>query len=139
MSQFTAQLRVLTRLACLIGVGVLLAGCPGVQTVSNASPNGIGGGATTTATTPATTGMATLSWAAPALNTDGTIANDLVGYHIHYGTSAAALALTIDVSGARTTTYTITGLTAGTYYFAVNAYNSLGVEGLTSGTVSKTL
>ena len=137
MIQFTAKQRVLTRLVCLIGAGVLLAGCPGVQTMSSTSPNGIGGGATTT--TPATAGMATLSWAAPALNTNGTIANDLSGYNIHYGTNATALSLTVAVSGARTTSYTIGGLAPGTYYFAVNAYNSLGVEGLASNTVSKTI
>jgi len=134
MIQFTAKQRALTRLACLIGAGVLLAGCPGVQTMSSTSPNGIGGGATTT-----TAGMATLSWAAPALNTNGTIANDLSGYNIHYGTNATTLSLTVAVSGARTTSYTITGLAPGTYYFAVNAYNSLGVEGLASNTVSKTI
>src|SRR6185437_145652 len=35
---------------------------------------------------PATSGTATVSWTAPATNTDGSGLTDLAGYHLHYGT-----------------------------------------------------
>ena len=37
------------------------------------------------------TGSATLSWTAPALNSDGSQLTDLAGYHIYYGTSPSSL------------------------------------------------
>lgn len=85
------------------------------------------------------TGAATLSWTAPALNTNGSILSDLAGYHIYYGTSASALSQEADVAGAAATSYTVSGLNTGTYYFAVTAYSSQGTESMPSPTVSKTI
>ena len=78
---------------------------------------------------PAGTGpaTATLSWTAPTENTDGTPATHLAGYHIFYGTSPSKLTNTVTVAGAAATTFEITGLAEGTYYFAVVAYNSAGL------------
>jgi hypothetical protein len=84
-------------------------------------------------------GSATLIWSAPTENTDGTPVTDLVGYRVHYGTSMSALTQLIEVSGAATTTYVVSGLSSGTYYFAVSAYNSLGNEGPFSNIATKTL
>jgi hypothetical protein len=84
-----------------------------------------------------TSGTATLSWAAPTENTNGSALADLAGYRIYYGTSADALTQVIDV--ANVTTYVVTGLTAGTYYFAVAAYSSTGAQGGMSDTASKTI
>lgn len=84
-------------------------------------------------------GSATLSWTAPALNTDGTPVSGLAGYHIYYGTSAAALNSAIDVPGAATTEYEISNLGSGTYYFIVIAYNSLGLDSGPSNQASKTI
>ena len=86
-----------------------------------------------------TAGTVSLSWAAPTENTNGTAVTDLAGYHIHYGTSASALSSEIDVPGAATTSYEISNLSAGTYYFTVSAYNSLGVESAPSGEASQTI
>jgi hypothetical protein len=83
-------------------------------------------------------GTATLVWTAPTQNTDGTPLTNLAGYHVHYGTDAS-LADTIDVGDPTATTYVVDGLSAGTYYFAVSAYNSFGVEGARSNVASKTL
>ena len=94
---------------------------------------------TTSKSNPSPTLSVTLSWTAPALNTNGTILNDLMGYHIHYGTSASALTQTVAVYGAATTTGVVANLTAGTYYFAVSAYTSAGTESAPSATVSKTI
>jgi hypothetical protein len=66
-------------------------------------------------------GTATLSWSPPTTNLDGTPVTPIAGYTIYYGTSATALTHTAAVSGAGTTTYTVTHLTAGTWYFAVSA------------------
>jgi len=82
-------------------------------------------------------GSATLSWQAPTKNVDGTPVAGLAGYRIHYGPSITELNQLIEVSGAGSTTYVVTGLTSGTYYFAVSAYNSFGVEGALSNIASK--
>jgi hypothetical protein len=63
----------------------------------------------------------------------------LTGYRVYYGTSADALTKTIDVSGAAVTSYEITNLTSGTYYFAVAALAASGAESSLSDTASKTI
>ena len=85
------------------------------------------------------TGSATLSWTPPTENTDGTPVTDLAGYHIFYGTSANAMTTTITVADAAETSYVVGGLAPGTYYFAVVAYNSDGMESPESNVGSKTI
>jgi hypothetical protein len=87
----------------------------------------------------ASTGTATLSWAAPTTNTNGTPLTDLSGYYINYGTSASALTNEIKITSATTTSYEITNLATGTWYFTVNAYTSDGVESAASGIAEKTI
>jgi hypothetical protein len=91
------------------------------------------------APTPATTGSATLSWTAPTENTDGTPISGLAGYHIYYGTSANALTTTITISDPTETSFVVSGLAPGTYYFTVVAYNSAGVDSAQSNMGSKTI
>jgi Putative Ig domain len=88
---------------------------------------------------PATSGTATLTWIAPTTNTDGSALTDLAGYHIYYGTSPSALSTVIDIANPATTTYTIASLTSGTWYFAVNAYTTSGLESSLSNTGSKSI
>jgi len=85
------------------------------------------------------TGSATLDWSRPTENADGSPLTNLAGYYVHYGTSDTSLTQTIDVADASATTYVVSGLTSGTYYFAVSAYNSLGFEGAWSNIAGKTL
>ena len=92
------------------------------------------------ATAPApTTGSAALSWIAPTTNTNGTPITDLSGYHIYYGTEADALTSSVNVPGPSSTTYTVTGLSPGTYFFSVVAYNAEGVDSPQSNLESKTI
>jgi hypothetical protein len=88
---------------------------------------------------PATGGTATLIWAAPTENTDGTPLTDLAGYHIHYGTSPGALTTTITVTGATVTSYVVSGLAPGAYYFAIDAYNSTSVDSAQSNVGNTTI
>jgi hypothetical protein len=86
-----------------------------------------------------TTGSAALSWTAPTHNTDGTPITNLAGYHIYYGVSASAMTSTITVADAAETSYVVGGLAPGTYYFAVVAYNSAGMDSSKSNVGSKTI
>ena len=88
---------------------------------------------------PPTSGTATLSWLAPTTNTDGAPLTDLAGYVIYYGTSATALSGTIQLTSVGLQTYVIPNLTPGTWYFAVKAVASTGVESALSVIVTKTI
>jgi Putative Ig domain len=85
------------------------------------------------------TGSATLSWTAPTENTDGTPLTDLAGYHIYYGTSAGAWTSTITILSATETSYIVSGLASGTYYFTVVAFNTEGIDSADSNVGSKTI
>jgi hypothetical protein len=63
----------------------------------------------------------------------------LSGYTIYYGTTEGALTQSVVVSGASTLTYTITGLTTGTWYFAVAADAEDGTQSAMSEIGSKTI
>jgi hypothetical protein len=63
----------------------------------------------------------------------------LSGYHIYYGTTEGALNQSIIVSGAGTTSYEITGLSSGIWYFAVAAMAKDGTESAPSNVGSKTI
>jgi hypothetical protein len=58
---------------------------------------------------------------------------------IHYGTSPAAMTESVSVSGSATTTYKLTGLTAGTWYFDLVAVAADGTESAPSAVESKTI
>jgi putative Ig domain-containing protein len=85
------------------------------------------------------TGSASLAWAAPTHNTDGSPITGLAGYHIYYGTDQSAPSQTVDVPGATATSYVVQALAPGTYYFTVVAYNSLGVDSTDSNVAVKTI
>jgi hypothetical protein len=85
------------------------------------------------------TGSATLSWTPPTRNTDGTTLSNLAGYKIYYGTSSSSLSKTVQISNPGVSSYVIDNLSPATYYFAVKAYNTAGVESQLSNTASKTI
>jgi hypothetical protein len=77
-------------------------------------------------------GTATLSWAAPTTNTNGTPVTPLKGYTIYYGTSESSMSKSLVVSGGASTTCEISGLTAGLWYFAIAADAQNGTQSPTS-------
>jgi Putative Ig domain len=85
------------------------------------------------------TGSASLSWTAPTQNTDGTPIVGLAGYHIYYGTSAGAMTTTVTLTDPTVTSFVVSGLASGTYYFTIVAYNSAGMDSSESNTASKTI
>jgi hypothetical protein len=82
---------------------------------------------------------ATVNWVAPTRNTDGTTLSDLASFKVIYGRSASDLSSTKAVSDPRATSTVLSGLTAGTWYFAVRAVNSAGRESAPSNTATKTI
>jgi hypothetical protein len=88
---------------------------------------------------PAALGSATLSWNAPTQNTDGTPLTDLAGYTIYYGSSPNALMQNIQVANAGATSYVVSNLSSGTYFFTVAANASDGTQSAQSSVGSKTI
>lgn len=73
---------------------------------------------------------ATLSWNPSA-------GPNLAGYSVYFGTSSGSYGTSIDVGNQ--TTYTVTGLGNGTYYFAVTAYDTFGNQSDFSNEAIKTI
>jgi fibronectin type III domain protein len=86
-----------------------------------------------------TSGNATLSWQAPTTDTNGAPLTDLSGYRIYYGTDASNLSDTVQLTSVGIQTYVIDNLAPGTWYFAIKAETSTGVESALSSIVSKTI
>lgn len=89
---------------------------------------------------PPSAGNATVSWAPPTQNTNGSTLTNLAGYRILYGkTRGGPYSSNITLTNPSLSTYVVENLTAGTYYFVVTARNSTGVESAYSNEASKTI
>jgi hypothetical protein len=86
-----------------------------------------------------TTGTAAVSWVAPTQNTNGTALTNLAGFKIYYGTNSGSLTQVAQIASAGATDYVVSGLTSGTWYFAVTSYTSDGTESAQSTLSSKTI
>jgi hypothetical protein len=73
-------------------------------------------------------GAVTLNWDAPTQNTNQTLLTDLAGYRIAYGNAPTALTQSVQVANPSVTTWLVENLPAGTWYFAIKAYNYAGIE-----------
>jgi len=124
-----------TAVLLLLVVMMFFAACGGAPTTTGppsatpASPS----------SSPPISGTATLSWDPVTKDLSGEPLTDLAGYIIHYGTSAQALNSVLALENPNQTTYVVTGLSPGTWYFAVSAYTASGTESALSNIVSKTI
>ena len=91
-------------------------------TVNGADVSGVN--FTTTAAAP---GSVQLIW-------NPSVTAGVTGYNIYYGT--APRAETTKINAGNVTSYIVTGLSPGTYYFYVTAYNSSGTESAPSNETS---
>ena len=87
-----------------------------------------------------TLGNVTLTWTAPTLNADGTALTDLAGFVIAYRKAASSSYTTVfKLPNPKATSVVIEGLGAGTWYFAMKAYNVPGIESAYTSEVHTTL
>lgn len=123
----------------VVALGLLsLAGC------NNDSPAGALGGTSQSSTgtgtgTSTSAGTAELAWQIPTENTNGTALTDLAGYTIVYGTTPDALDHSVQVTDMETTSYVVTGLSQGTWYFAILSNTSSGESSTLSDVASTTI
>jgi len=117
--------------------GLTTASLPAFNIAVTGTGTSTSGGGSTGGTTGS--GSATVHWNPPTSNTNGSTITNLAGYLITYGTSATSLSKSVKLTNPGLTSYMITGLSTGTYYFAVSAYNSAGQTSSLSNLASKTI
>jgi hypothetical protein len=84
-------------------------------------------------------GSATLAWTDPTLNTNGSSLTNLAGVHLFYGQSQTSMTNEITVPSTSENSYTVSGLSSGTWYFAATAYTTTGVQSAQSAIGTKTI
>ncbi|HUQ10668.1 MAG TPA: putative Ig domain-containing protein [Steroidobacteraceae bacterium] len=82
-------------------------------------------------------GSATVNWAPPTTNTDGTALTNLAGFRIVYGRDPASLDQSLSVNNINATSATVGSLVPGVWYFAIIVVNSEGVESDMSNVATK--
>jgi hypothetical protein len=87
----------------------------------------------------AATGVASLRWETPPSKMDGSPLDDLAGYRILYGRSSEDLDHSVLINDPSITSYEISSLTSGIWYFAVVAVNANGLEGPPTITATKSI
>ena len=85
------------------------------------------------------TGSATLSWTSPTTNSDGSPLTNLAGYKIYWGPAAGNYPNSATLTNPGLTSYVVSNLVPGTYFFVATAVNSLGAESVFSAAASKTI
>ena len=81
---------------------------------------------------------ATLRWQPPTQRVDGTPLTSVGMYTLYYGRNASNLERAVHLGGS-VTEYQVSNLEQGTWYFAITASDSVGVESARSLMVSKTI
>jgi hypothetical protein len=89
--------------------------------------------------TDVTNGTATVNWNIPSTNSDGTPLTNLSGFRVYYGTAADSMTKVAQIANSGVSTYVVTNLAPTTWYFAIKAYTSSGVESTISNIASKTI
>jgi hypothetical protein len=67
------------------------------------------------------------------------VLNNLAGYEVLYGRSAAELSSSVSINNPSVSTYAIENLSSGTWYFAVVAVNGQGTWSPLSNIATKTI
>ncbi len=84
----------------------------------------------------ATSASVTVSWSPPTQNSDGSPLTNLGGYRVYYGTTATNLNSSVTLANPGLVRDVIENLSAATWYFAMTAYNTNGLESARTGTES---
>ena len=103
------------------------------STGGGSGSSGSGGSSSTSAKS------VTLNWEAPTVNSNGSTLTNLAGYKIHYGSASKDYSQVVALNNPSLSRYVMDSLPSGTYYFAISAYNSQGVESSMSGEVETTV
>lgn len=82
-------------------------------------------------------GSATVSWDLPTTNADGTDLNDLAGFNVHYGQESGNYSEVVVIYDDTATSLLIDDLEAGSWFFAVSAFDLTGNQSALSSEVSK--
>jgi hypothetical protein len=85
------------------------------------------------------TGSATLSWTPPTTNSDGSPLTNLAGYRVYWGPAAGTYPNSVSLTNPGLTSYVVSNLVPGTYFFVATAVNSAGAESVFSAPASKTI
>ncbi len=85
------------------------------------------------------TGKVTLSWTPPASRADGGALSlsEIAGYTIYYGTEPGNYSNSIDINNSGTTTFTISDLPLGKYFFVLVTNDTNGLQSNFSNRVAK--
>lgn len=73
-------------------------------------------------------GSVTVTWQSPTQNTDGTPLTDLAGFRVYWGTARDSLTNSVTLDNPGLSSYVLEQLTPATWYFALSAVNTAGVE-----------
>lgn len=84
-------------------------------------------------------GNISLSWQAPADNTNGSALVNLSGYVIHYGNVPNVYTSTITINNPGLTSYVVEDLPPGTYYFSMTSTTTTGAHSTLSAEASTTI
>jgi hypothetical protein len=84
-------------------------------------------------------GVASLQWEVPPSKVSGEPLDDLAGYRILYGRNSSDLDRSVMIPDPSTTSYQVSGLTTGIWYFAVVAVSANGFEGPPTTLASKSI
>ena len=103
-------------------------------------PTAVAGATGTTGSVLASTSSVTVNWQQPTTNTDGSPLTGLASYKVYFGTASQQYTNSITIASPTELSSIVGSLEVGrTYYFAVTAITSAGVESAYSPEISATI
>jgi hypothetical protein len=94
-----------------------------------------------TTTTTEETSKPVLNWVAPSTRTDDTSLNlsEISGYKIYSGPSSTNLELIAEIADSDATSYDLSGIESGEYYFGIVVYDIYGLHSKISNRIVKNI